>query len=227
MVPPLIDALIEEDSLSTRKFILSLIMSFGNAAALEAIERLKDDRWFVKRNMLYILAQCGTGEDLRAAAPYCRHENPRVAFEAIKCLLDAGDKRGVLYLKNQLAAKSRKLVLSALSLAGTYRVRSVVPDLVGMLKKRALTGSDIEDKIPVARALGQIGDKESCAALREVLASRTFIFKSSLEKLKSEVRSMINRHSDKSPRDGHADKALSRTSQHDDEGPDHGHGVIG
>jgi hypothetical protein len=75
MIPYLMDSLIDEESPTARRFILSLLTGFSEKVIPETLERLEDDRWFVKRNMLFILMDCGNEEDLKKARPYCSHDN--------------------------------------------------------------------------------------------------------------------------------------------------------
>jgi hypothetical protein len=55
---PLMDALVVEESQTVRRFLISLIASLGDIAARESANRLNDSRWFVIRNMLFILLEC-------------------------------------------------------------------------------------------------------------------------------------------------------------------------
>ena len=188
MIPPLIEALIDEKSQFVRRFLISLITHFGEKASPEAIKYLNDDRWFVKRNMLLILNECG-GEDVpQYTRKYCKHENPKVSFEAIKCLLKVRDRYGVEFLKNSLRSESRDSVRRAIVLSGTFGVKDVVPDLIEILKKKTITGINYEDKIPIVRALGQIGDPRALDTLRDILSEKSLLFRSSLDRLKEEIR---------------------------------------
>jgi hypothetical protein len=64
-----------------------------------------------------------------------------------------------------------------------------------MMRKRAITGTDHEDKIPIAKALGQIGSPEALQELNNVLTAKTFLFKGSREKLHKEIRSILKKYS--------------------------------
>ncbi len=103
----LIDALIEEDSQKIRSFFLSLLGKFDDSAIAEVIGRLGDSRWFVKRNMLYILGNCKKSKVLPHVRAYCRHENSKVGFEAIKCLLNFGVSYGIDAIKDYLLTRNR------------------------------------------------------------------------------------------------------------------------
>ncbi len=187
IIPVMIDALIEETSQTTRSFFMGLLQMFGDRLIPEAIKRLGDSRWFVKRNMLYLLGECGSKEVLPHVRPYCRHENRKVGFEAIKCLLNAGDRYGIQALDDYLRSDSRDVVDQAIALAGSFRIREVVPTLLQMLKKRGLSGADLYDKIPIVRTLGEIGDPRAIDTLRALLSGKSFLFKQTVETLREEI----------------------------------------
>ena len=187
IIPSLLDALVEEESQTVRRFFMELLKQFGAGVIPEAIKRLGDPRWFVKRNMLYILSEINNPEVLPSVRPYCRHENLKVSVEAIKCLLSAGDRYGIQAVKDYLYSESREQVEQAISLTGAFRIREFVPDLIKMLKKRGISGADLYDKIPVVRALGDIGDPAALPVLREVLSEKSILFKGSAERLKEEI----------------------------------------
>ena len=191
ILPPLLDALFVEESSTTRKFILNLITHFGHKAADEAVKRLGDKRWYVTRNLLFILLECGSADALKKAKPLCDHENPKVSFEAIKCLLKAKDEYGIASLRKYLKSESEDLTRKALALSGIFRVKEIVPDLIRMLEKKSLRGSDLEDKIQIVRALGQIADPGALSTLRNILSEKSLFFKSSLNRLKGEIRSTL------------------------------------
>jgi HEAT repeat protein len=137
--------------------------------------------------MLYILGECGGEEILPHVRVYSRHENSRVRFEAIKCLLELGDTYGIGAVKDLLRSESSDDVEQALSLAGTYRVREIVPVLAKMLRKKGIIGADVYDKAPIIHALGQIGDPSAMDELKALLSMKSILFKSSTEALKEEI----------------------------------------
>jgi len=187
LVPALIDALIKEESQTIRSFLISLIVHLGDKVVPEAIKHLNDSRWFIKRNMLHVLSECGSEDALKYVRPYCRHENPKVSFQAIKYLLKVGDKYGVEALSEHLKSESGDIAEQAVFLTGVFKVRDLVPDLINMLEKRAKSGADFYYKIPVVRALGQIGDPRAVSTLRNILLARSLLSKGPLEKLKEEI----------------------------------------
>jgi hypothetical protein len=187
IIKPLMDALIDEDSPTVRKFFMGLLKQFGTKIIPETLKHLGDSRWFVKRNMLYILCECNAQEILPHVRLYCRNENRKVSFEAVKCLLIGRDRYGIEALKDYLRSESREAVEQAISLSGAFRIREVVSDLIQMLRKKVLSGADLYEKMPVVKALGEIGDPRALDALKELLAGKSILFKGSSEKLKEEI----------------------------------------
>ncbi|MCL5421588.1 MAG: HEAT repeat domain-containing protein [Nitrospirae bacterium] len=213
VISPLIDALIEEESQAVRRFFLSLIAHFGESAVPEAVKRLGDSRWFVKRNMIFIMSECGGKEALSHIRPYCHHENPKISVEAMKCLLKAGDSYGISALKDHLKSETKERVEQAITLSGSFRVREVIPDLIRLLKKREVSSMDFHEKIPIVRALGQIGDPAALVALRDILSTKSLLFKGAVEKLREEIYAILKNFPPEDVRDLVEEGMKSRNEQ--------------
>ncbi len=196
IVSPFMDALIDEQSATTRRFLISLITRFGEHAVPETLKRLDDSQWFVQRNMLVILEECGNTEAFNHIKPFCLNKNPKVSLQAIKCLLKAGDNvHAVEALRKHLMGNTRETVNSAVVLAGSYKITEAVPELISLLKKKALTSIDYKDKIPVVRALGMIGDHRALDPLGEIMGSKSILFKKAFNSLKAEIFATLSNYS--------------------------------
>ena len=187
IIPYLMDMLTREDSPTFRSLLLGLIRQFGDAIVPEALKRLDDTRWFVKRNMIYLLNGCKNKEIIPFVKKYCRHENQKVSFEAIKCLLSMEDPYGIDVIREYLSSHSKELVEQAISLSGAFRIKETVPDLIKMLEEMGTNKANLPQKISVIQALGNIGDLRSLDAFRKIIFSRSLFFRALTEKLKEEV----------------------------------------
>jgi len=186
VIPFLMDALVNEGSQTFRSLLLSLLKHFGEKIVPEALRRLDDTRWFVKRNMLYLLTGCENKEVIPYLKPYCRHENSRVRFEAIKCLLNLEEPYGFEVIKEYLLHGSKEENEQAITLLGAFRVMEAVPDLVQMLRKK-MSKADLSQRLCIIQALGNMGDSRSLDVFREILSSKNLFFRGGLEKLKEEI----------------------------------------
>jgi hypothetical protein len=193
IINPMLDALVHEESPTVRKFFLGLLTQLGDKVIPEAIKRLGDGRWFVKRNMLYLLSEINSEEAIPHIRPYSRHENRRVSFEAMKCLLNAGDSYGTEAIRYFLRSEIPENVERAINFAGSFKVKAIVPDLLQLLKKRVVSYADLYNKIPIVKVLGEIGDPVSLITLKEVVSGKSILFRNALDRLKEEIyRSLKN-----------------------------------
>jgi hypothetical protein len=83
---PLLDALETSPSRAIRRKLLDLLAQLGPEAATVIMTRLPDERWFVVRNMLMLLADLGD-QNAELGTTYARHSDGRVRREAIRVLL--------------------------------------------------------------------------------------------------------------------------------------------
>jgi hypothetical protein len=187
IIPYLMDALIEEESPIIRRFLMDLLRQFNNKIIPEAVKRLNDARWFVKRNMLYILRDLDVVEVSEYIRPYCQDENPKVRLTALKCLLNVRDSYAIETVRRHLTSDSYALFEQALALVGSFKIKESVDDLILLLKKQEMTGADIVDKIPIVRVLGDIADPRALDALRGLLSSKSILFRKMAEQLKEEI----------------------------------------
>jgi hypothetical protein len=188
IIPFLLNALINEEAKGSRSLLMSLIKQFGDSLIPEALRFLNDSRWFVKRNMLYLLHGCKNKDVIPHVRPYCEHENPKVSFEAIKCLLSLQDNAVVEKLMGYLYSGSQVEIEQAITLLGAYRIAEAVPKLVQMLKQNGNNKSALSQKIAIIQTLGNIGDVRSLDVFREILfRKKFFLFTDDNDPLKVEI----------------------------------------
>ena len=75
----------------------------------------------------------------------------------------------------------------ALSLAATYKIKEVVPNLIRLIKKQEFLGADIANKVSIVRALGQIADHQVLETWRELINRKSILFKKMSDQLKEEI----------------------------------------
>lgn len=213
LVPELIEALIAERSQAVRRYLIGLVAGFGKDAVPAILAHLDDSRWFVQRNMIYLLAECDPDGAVSQVRPLCASENARVSFEAIRYVLRAGDPTGVAPLLGHLRGGERANMEQAMSLAGALKVRDAVPALLQMLARKPVSGADLLERIPVVRALGEIADERALPALRELAGARSIFFRGALERVRDEVFLSLRRFPVAAVRDLLEEGTRSRTER--------------
>ena len=192
---PLLVALKEEKDAANRKLILSLISSFGSDVAHLLVPGLKDDRWYVVRNMLLLLRACNGKQYAEEVERYAKHDHPMVSIEALKTLLYFETRSAVPLLKIFIRSEKERLRQMAIRLAGAEKVQEAVPALVEWLEQKKGPVPDTDEKISIVQALAQIADARAIAPLTRILDSRNLLFRGELNRLKGSVLESL-RHYD-------------------------------
>jgi hypothetical protein len=194
IIPHLLDALIEEESQIVRRFLMDVLKQFGDKINHEAVKRLHDDRWFVKRNMLYILQDTDSRAVSESIRPYCLNENRKVSVAALKCLLNNRDPYAIAIIREHLSSDSRELFEQAVALISSFKLEEVVDDLIILLRKQERSGADILRKIPIVKALGEIANPRALDVLRSLVSSTSIFFKKMLDQLKEEIYKTLKQY---------------------------------
>ena len=141
--------------------------------------------------MIYLLRICG---GKRYQSQYLDHikqltkdKNINICIEAVKTLLECGIYYGPSFLNQCLRSKNTDLQQKAVMLSRTYKVKEAAPYLIELLKKKDPFGTESYYKIPVVRALAEIGDPKAIEPLTKLYKSKTLFYKGVLDELKEEI----------------------------------------
>jgi len=187
LVPYLLDALSEETDTSKRKFEIMLLTSIPGDVLSHIVRRLSDSRWYVSRNMLFLLRECHGRSQASAVKDFLEHEAPLVQLEALRTLLSFQDPGAEEYVVKFLQSENPQLQKGAAWLAGTYRLKEAVPHLVRLLDEKDLLNKKIVFKRGLVRALGRIGDGSVAGHLLSVCRSISLRQKENHDKLKTDI----------------------------------------
>ena len=210
IVPPLFDLLAREERMSLRRLLLQLLIGLGEETVREAPRHLQDPRWHMRRNTLYLVAECRGRMDSVLLEPLMSDADPRVRLECARCLLLAGDAAGVQVLRALLHEPSVGVADAAIAMAGSCRVEELLPDLMA-LARHPTGGDGIRQRLRVVRALGQFGGAQAAAALGALLQLRISFFPGENKRFRSEVRKMLKRVAARQTAGGAAGGAAGET----------------
>lgn len=193
LMKPLFETLNHEERPAQRKFYISVLSCLGKDALKEAVQRMDNQKWYVVRNMIYIIRECGGTEYIAKIRPLTNHKNKRISFEAIKTLVHFKTPDAFSRLKLFLTGKSPYLKEQAIRLLGAYKIKESIPDLLDILKKPDRLGSEQHFKPLAIQALGKIGDPGVLKTLKTLFAARSILYKSAQRQLRLEIiRSLEN-----------------------------------
>ena len=184
---PLFRVLEDEKDATMRKFLLSMLGAIGSDVLPLAVEGLNDSRWFVARNMICLIRECNGKEQLDKIRKFLKHDNINVSMEALRTLLHFKAPDAIPQLRACLLSEAQDVRTGAIRLAGTYRVKEMVPYLIKYLEKRDLLGTEAYYKTDIVRALSDIGDIRAIETLEKICRTRALFNRDHLEDLKVEI----------------------------------------
>jgi hypothetical protein len=187
LADPMFDALAEETDPSIRKFLLSVLIGFRSDILPEAARRLNDQRWYVVRNMIYLVRECNGVKYVAQIKPFAKHPDKRISLEAVKTLLHFNVPGTFPYIRLYLLSTDLELRDQVVRLSGMYKVKEAVPYLVTILQKKDLFGTEWFYKSAAVKALGEIGDPRAVDILTRLYQSRTILYRSAMDGLKIEI----------------------------------------
>ncbi|HEY0592322.1 MAG TPA: HEAT repeat domain-containing protein [Thermoanaerobaculia bacterium] len=161
----LLEALAAEDNVGRRRRLFDFLVSLGRQVVPAATFFLRDERWYVVRNMIALLRVLEDRSSLPELRRLAKHEDLRVRLEAIKTLyaLDGNVPKGVL--DDMFKDPDPMLAQGAVALVGAYKIKEGVDPLLRMLSSYDLLGGARKIRIKAIRALGEIGDPRALPAM--------------------------------------------------------------
>ena len=166
---PLIQRLCVAESLHTRKAIARALTRSGEGAIAALVPMLKDERWYVVRNMVTILGEIAFPDSLRALQQTALHPEAKVRKEVVKSLVKIAPQAGENTLVSMLADSDREVVRQVIFSLGVLRSRAAVRPLLNIVTAADAFLKELELKKLAVSALGRIGDRQATGPLLDIL----------------------------------------------------------
>ncbi len=173
--PTMLDVLVDADSKATRRVVVDLLASMGKKVGAQVVARLRDDRWYVQRNMLSIIARLDEIPEEFAGREFMQHEDPRVRREALSIMFRDRVHRERAICK-ALSDSEPRTVHAALSAAA----KGCPPAAVSLVVSRSADSSNEELQVAAIRVLDTIGGKNAVDALLRIVEPKKKFFRSRL-----------------------------------------------
>jgi HEAT repeat protein len=158
---PMIDALIESESRTTRLALIDRLVQTGPEVGQLIVPRLTDSRWYVRRNMLTVLGQISELPQEFTLAPFLEDTDPKVRRQAMELGLGGGIGRWQV-----ITAALRDADTENIAFGLAEAVQGCPPDVVPQLIKLIFNDSNpLNIRLKAIRAAGVSGSPKALDAL--------------------------------------------------------------
>lgn len=171
-IPPLIDVLGEITNSKSRRMICEVLVESGKNNPEVFFPFLEDPRWFLVRNILYILGRIGKGTSVPILQKVLQHQEARVRREGIQALGMINDSRVFSLLREAIKdADDRNRSMAALNLARVGKTASL-PVLLEGVQSKDFYKRDAAEIKAFFDAIGMVGSKEAIQPLQKMLEQK-------------------------------------------------------
>lgn len=176
---PLLDALSATEDRQARRALSQIIGLYGEAAVPEIELRLRDERWFVVRNMATLLGEIRSPRPVPAIVELLVHEDGRVRRAALQALARIGGPAATAHVVRCLTSGDPELQVQAILALGARREATALPALEAIARGSAPAGAgrprrDLEVRRYAIEALGRIGGQSALRVLADLLEGGGF-----------------------------------------------------
>jgi HEAT repeat protein len=186
-IKPLLKLLGELKNSKTRRVFCDALSEIGKNA-IEVFTPFTDDRrWYLVRNIIYILGRIGKEQSLPYVQRALNHEDFRVKREAIQALGLIGGQKAIGLLVRALTDNDvRVRCLSAINLGKGGKKGGLIPLLEVVQTKDFYKRESVEIKA-FFNAIGMIGSNEAIPVLQQLLERKSWLGRGKMDEIRMEA----------------------------------------
>jgi hypothetical protein len=173
-IKPMIKVLGELKNSKARRVFCDALSEIGKNAIDVFTPFIDDRRWFLVRNIVYILGRIGKDQSFPYIQKTLNHEDPRVRREAVQALgLLGGPRATGLLVKSLGDSDIRIRCLAAINLGKGGKKTGLIPLLEVVQSKDFYKREPTEIKA-FFNAIGMVGSNEAVPALQQLLERKSW-----------------------------------------------------
>jgi HEAT repeat protein len=173
-VKPLIKLLAERKKSKTRRVICDALSEIGRNAIELFTPFMDDPRWYLVRNITYILGRIGKEESLPYIQKAFNHAEVRVRREALQALGLIGAPKAVGLLVKALTDEDARIrSMAAINLGKVGKKAGLVP-LLEVVQSKEFQKRESSETKAFFDAIGMSGSNESILVLRQLLERKSW-----------------------------------------------------
>jgi HEAT repeat protein len=175
---PFMKILGELKAIHTRRLVIDALVYLGKKDMSFFYKGLNDRRWYVVRNIVYILRKIGDERAVTYLLKPLEHEDIRLKKEIIRTLGELGGDKALRALERCLQdnnTDARKAALNALGNMGTAEARQIIKE---QISGKPFKRKSFDEKKKYFEALANWKDSDVYDFLVKLLAKRSFFFSS-------------------------------------------------
>lgn len=174
-VVPIMHMLGDLKELKTRKMVCEVLAEKARDRMELLREGLSDQRWYVVRNIIWVIGTVGLEEGAKLLKPIAKHREVRVRKEIVASLIKIPGSQAGSLLISFLEDEDKKVRLLASRGLARKREQQAVPALAEMIKGEEFRDKTPDEKKSLLEGLAAIAGGEAIPFLVKVISKRRWL----------------------------------------------------
>lgn len=189
---PLMNVLGELGNPKARRTVCDAVCEIGKNQIDQILPFLEDRRWYLVRNVVYILGRIGKESTIPSVQKALGHREMRVRREAVQALgFIGGSKAFQLLIKAVQDPDVRIRCAAALNLGKVGRKDSL-PYLLEVIQAKEFTRKEAGEKKAFFNAVGLAGSNDPIPLLRKLLMKKAWLRRKKVDELRQGAASALS-----------------------------------
>ncbi len=167
-----------------RRTVCDAICEIGKDSMERILPFLEDRRWFLVRNVLYILGRMGKEKTIPAVQKGLSHREMRVRREAVQALGSIGGPKAFPLLVNALEDRDVRIRCTAAINLGKVGKKSSLPYLMGALQSKDFHRREAAEKKAFFDAIGIAGSNDAVPILQRLVMKRNWFRRKKIDEMR-------------------------------------------
>ncbi len=160
------------EKMKMRKVIIQVLCEIGCDAPEVFIPYLSDSRWYLVRNIVFILTRIGSPATLDSLMALISHREVRIRKEVLGYLERVPDPKAKTCLLKFLRDDSSVIRIRALQILASTRCTFALKPILALTTSEQFQERDIMEKKAVCEAIGELGADQMLPLFREMLTKK-------------------------------------------------------
>lgn len=170
------------DNMKARRLLCDVLAILAKDNIELLYKKLEDDKWYVVRNIVYVLGKIGDIKAIPNLKKIKDHTEARVRKEIVNAIVEIKSEDAKDLLIYFLNDDNNTVRITALRYLMNMSYQKALPTISSIISSETFDAKDIYEKKEFFEALGKLGNKDVLPFLRETLLKRTKLFgKSKIE----------------------------------------------
>lgn len=172
-IPPFMTVLGELKTINARRTLIDALTFLGSKDITTLAKGLKDDRWYVVRNIIYILRRIGDKKAVEYLTKAVKHNDIRVRKEVLKSLGDLGGPAVVPTIRDCLNDPDTSVSIFAVRALGTVGSDVAKRVLMEKILDKKFIDKDFSEKKEYFESLSRWKDNDTFEFLLRIARKKT------------------------------------------------------